>query len=530
MPLWFGVLSVLAAASSLAAAHVRIGYGDYAPLYFTSADGKPAGLLIDVINEAARRQRVSITWVSVGQGPEYGLRNGLIDIWPAAGVTQPRRGEFHVSEPWWASDMLFLTHRNSGFYRWEDLAGRPIAAQMNVQVRQWMQQALGGRFKLLPVESTDAVTVFCTGRAEALLLESVAAQRFLLNRPDACRDIRLSLIAWPEGMLPLALMSTHSHAPVVTRLRQAIEGLTADGTLMQIAARWPPVNVRTAETLMTSLRMRQQRQTYIGVLSVLVVAFAVGSLFFLRLRREIRDRRRTEAELEHKATELAQSNEHLEQFAYASAHDLQEPLRNVSLASQMLSRKVSGRLDQDAENYVGFIVTGVERMQAMIGDLLAYSRASEGGPAPTTAQTDANAVLRNVIENMRSTLAASGAVVTCGPLPQVAIDETHLMQVFQNLISNAVKYRSDSPPEVRVSASRNGAGWAFAVVDNGVGIDPKYHDRIFGVFKRLHGREVPGTGMGLAICRRILARYGGRIWVESELGRGATFRFTLPAN
>jgi PAS domain S-box-containing protein len=225
--------------------------------------------------------------------------------------------------------------------------------------------------------------------------------------------------------------------------------------------------------------------------------------------------------------ELARSNEELEQFAYVASHDLQEPLRMVSSYVQLLARRYQGRLDTDADEFIDFAVDGAKRMQTLITDLLKYSRVRTRGHQ--FEPTDSGAVLDGVLADLGETIRETSATVTHDALPQVMADPTQLGQLFQNLVGNAIKYHGHEPPRVRVSAEPDGSMWQFAVRDNGIGIEPEYQERIFAIFQRLHGREeYPGTGIGLAVCKGIVERHGGRIWVESEPGKGSTFHFTLP--
>jgi light-regulated signal transduction histidine kinase (bacteriophytochrome) len=228
------------------------------------------------------------------------------------------------------------------------------------------------------------------------------------------------------------------------------------------------------------------------------------------------------------AADLARSNAELEQFAYVASHDLQEPLRMVASYTQLLARRYQGKLDQDADEFIAFAVDGARRMQDLINDLLAYSRV--GTRALQVETVDTQALVDQVVGDLAAAVEESGGRVTRGPLPNLQADPTQLRQLFQNLIANAIKFRGERPPEVQVSADRSDGAWRFAVRDNGIGIDPEYRERIFALFQRLHTRaEYPGTGIGLAICRKIVERHGGRIWVESEPRQGTTFWFSLPA-
>ena len=246
--------------------------------------------------------------------------------------------------------------------------------------------------------------------------------------------------------------------------------------------------------------------------------------------RDISVRNEAARQLLQKVDELNRSNEELEQFAYIASHDLQEPLRMVASYTQLLSRRYKGKLDSDADEFIAFAVDGANRMQGLIQDLLAYSRVgTQGKGLCATSSEDA---LQQALSNLGRTITESAAVVVHDPLPTVLADEVQLIQLFQNLVGNAIKYQKPGVPRVHVSASGNGRGrWIFSVKDNGLGIDPKYFDRIFGMFQRLHKRdEFAGTGIGLAICKKIVERHGGQISVESQPGQGSTFRFALAAS
>jgi signal transduction histidine kinase len=237
--------------------------------------------------------------------------------------------------------------------------------------------------------------------------------------------------------------------------------------------------------------------------------------------------REREVLLVKQADELARSNADLQQFAYLASHDLQEPLRMIAIYTQLLARKYQGNLDSDADTFIDIVLGGVRRMEALIRDLLGYSRIIHADGLMLDA-VDVNTALGVAMSNLQTVIEQSGAAVRFGVLPKIVCDRTQVTQVFQNLLSNALKYRSDAPPEIFVHAEEKAEEWEFAVRDNGIGIASDYHSSIFEPFKRLHGYEYPGTGVGLAICRRIIERHGGSIWVESQQGMGSTFRFTLP--
>jgi PAS domain S-box-containing protein len=245
--------------------------------------------------------------------------------------------------------------------------------------------------------------------------------------------------------------------------------------------------------------------------------------------RDITIRKEAEAHLVDKVEQLNRSNSELEQFAYIASHDLQEPLRMVASYTQLLSRRYSGKLDSDADEFIAFAVDGANRMQQLIKDLLSYSRVEKKGHEMRDISSDS--ALQEALINLRGAIVESGALVTHSPLPEVKANEIQLIQLFQNLISNAIKYQGQGVPQIHVSAARNGAPkWIFSIQDNGLGIEPQFFEKIFGMFQRLHKRgEFEGTGIGLAICKKIVECHGGSISVESTPGLGSTFHFSLAA-
>ncbi len=250
---------------------------------------------------------------------------------------------------------------------------------------------------------------------------------------------------------------------------------------------------------------------------------------FGKITRDITDRKKAEEHLMKTMADLKRSNDELEQFAYVASHDLQEPLRMVASYTQLLAQRYKGQLDSDADEFIAYAVDGCNRMQQLIKDLLAYSRSGAG--IGVLHQISGETALDQALANLQVAIEESGAVVTHDALPVIMTDETQLVQVFQNLVGNAIKYRSAEVPQVNVSAKKNGdSEWIFSVRDNGLGIDPKYFEKIFVLFQRLHGQsEFEGTGIGLAMCKKIVDRLGGRVWVDSEPAKGSTFFFALPA-
>jgi len=244
--------------------------------------------------------------------------------------------------------------------------------------------------------------------------------------------------------------------------------------------------------------------------------------------RDVTERVQAEADLQRAAEELARSNEDLQQFAYVASHDLQEPLRMVASYTQLLARRYGDRLDDDAREFIGYAVDGATRMQQLINDLLQYSRVGTRGE--TLQPCSLGDAVERARRNLAPLLEESGAEVRVDPLPILAVDAGQMTQLFQNLLQNAVRFRSEAAPRIHISAERSGGEWIVAVRDNGIGIDPQYAERIFVIFQRLHtAAEFPGSGIGLAICKKIVARHGGRIWVEPHPEGGSVFRVGLPA-
>jgi signal transduction histidine kinase len=330
-----------------------------------------------------------------------------------------------------------------------------------------------------------------------------------------------------------------------------VEGVDYRGTPVLAALRqvqdspWFLVAKIDSEEVYAPVR---ERALYIGVIVVTLIVLAGTAVGFLWRRESVsfyrrlfeseslrleehreadRVQRESEDRLRKANADLSRSNRELEQFAYIASHDLQEPLRMVASYLQLIERRYQGRLDSNADEFIGYAVDGAVRMQRMINDLLAYSRVGTKGNA--FAPVDANEVLIQAMADLRLKIRESDTAITYEPLPTVQADASQLVQVFQNLLSNSIKFRGETKPAIHVSAQRNEDAWQFSVRDNGIGFDPAYAEKIFIIFQRLHPASVyPGSGIGLTICRKIIERHGGRIWAESEPGKGALFSFTIP--
>jgi signal transduction histidine kinase len=253
----------------------------------------------------------------------------------------------------------------------------------------------------------------------------------------------------------------------------------------------------------------------------------IGTQMVLLAIEDITERKRSEKELKKLSEELARSNADLKDFAYVASHDLKKPLQSIEGFVKLLARRYRGKLDDKADEFLEYIIDGAQRMQELIKDLLEYSQV--GAKGKKLKSIDCSFVVGKAIGNLQTAIEESNAVVTYDELPTITANTSQMISLFQNLIDNAIKFRSEEAPRIHISAERKGKEWIFSIRDNGIGMDPNDSGRIFEMFQRLHGStEYPGTGMGLAICKKIIERHGGRIWVESESGKGSTFYFTMP--
>ncbi|MGB2639167.1 MAG: PAS domain S-box protein [Candidatus Acidiferrum sp.] len=375
------------------------------------------------------------------------------------------------------------------------------AAIRDISVRKAAEKHLAqmeGRYRGLLEAAPDAMVVV-NQRGAIVLLNVQAEKQFGYSRDELVGQKVKNII--PEGF---------AERLVADALRSVEDALAQQiGTGIELTGRRKDRTEFPIELMLSPLESAE------GILVTAAV-------------RDITKRKKAEADLLSKVEELNRSNEELGQFAYIASHDLQEPLRMVASYTQLLSRRYKGKLDNDADEFIAFAVDGASRMQRLIKDLLAYSRVGTKGRDLLGISSEE--ALLDALINLRGAIEESGAQVTHDPLPTVLADEMQLVQLFQNLVGNAIKYQNPGVPRVHITAAKKTGGtkWTFSVKDNGLGIDPQYFERIFGMFQRLHKREeFAGTGIGLAICKKIVERHGGSISVESRPGHGSTFRFAL---
>jgi PAS domain S-box-containing protein len=349
------------------------------------------------------------------------------------------------------------------------------------------------------------------------LYEKAPCGYFSLASHGAFLQINATLLAWLGYRREEVVQITefrHLLTPESAEMfESAFAGLKEHGRIDELGLDMVRKGSSVMPILLTAEAIRDSSDRY---------AACRGTVF------DITERKKSEEHVLSTVKELKRSNDELQQFAYVASHDLQEPLRMVASYTQLLSKRYKGRLDSDADEFIAYAVDGSNRMQGLIQDLLAYSRAGTKGKV--LHEISSENALKEALGNLRATIEESGAVVTQDSLPVITTDDMQLAQVFQNLVANAIKYHGAELPHVHVSARKNGGNeWIFSVRDNGMGISPQYFERIFVLFQRLHGREqFAGTGIGLAVCKKILERLGGRIWVESQPEQGSTFYFALP--
>jgi signal transduction histidine kinase len=434
--------------------------------------------------------------------------------------------------------LLWAAARDQSDDAWVDHTHEVIAAIGDVD--RSVSRAESSARAYMVSRDESRVSEFIQNRAEAesgaehlrQMMADNPAQQSQVDHLSATIGIRLAFIERNLNLLREGIAIDAIASAYGTEGQQLVSSLNGEFNALRTAQ----------EHLLTDrLNVRRRTKRILIALCVTLMLVSLGVAFrgdyMIRKYRDLRDHaeeqlklanEKLEMRVRERTEELEHSNTDLRQFAFAASHDLNEPLRTIGIYSDLLRERYAANLDGDARQVLGFILKGVARMNALLDGLRTYMQVSalRRDAAP---RMNLQAGVEAALLDLKGAVQASGASVACDELPAVKMHAIHARQIFQNLIGNAIKYRREDAPEISISRQESAKEWVIQVRDNGIGIDPRYQTQIFGLFKRLHpADEIPGSGLGLAICRTIVQSYGGRIWVESELGKGSTFCFTLP--
>ncbi|MDK2952316.1 MAG: hypothetical protein PWQ77_1981 [Kosmotogales bacterium] len=523
---------------------VKVGVYENRPKIFTDAEGNASGFWPEILDYIASNEDWTLEYIP-GTWEEclQRLESREIDIMPDVAYSEEREKLFEFSNrKVYTSWSRIYVKRDNTIYDILDLENKKIAVlknSVNVEGPDGIKnlvKAFNINCFFIEVESYDEVFKMVNeGKADA----AVASKDFAIRNLDNYNLINTPIIFQPSTLYfafpKNSELTTYFRNRIDYHLREIEED--ENSIYYQSLEKWfvSPEN----EIFPTWL-------IWIFVVSLGAILVLGGGSFLLRakirartkaLREEILKHMETENELQkHKnnleemvslrTAELTRSNKELERFAYITSHDLQEPLRMISSYLQLVEKRYKDELDEDAKDFINFAVDGAKRMQILINDLLRYSRV--GTKNIEFQPVNCEEILKNTLNNLEVAIEESGAKITHDYLPIIKGDKTQLGQLFQNLIGNSIKFKGENSPEIHIKAEDEGDFWRFFFKDNGIGIDSKYYDRIFQIFQRLHNRDkYPGTGIGLAICKKIIERHGGNISVESESGKGTTFIFTL---
>jgi signal transduction histidine kinase len=522
----------------------KVGVYENRPKIFTDAEGKASGFWPEILDYIAENEDWTLEYIpGIWEECLQRLESGEIDIMPDVAYTEEREELFEFSNrKVYTSWSRIYVKKDDTIYDILDLENKKIAVlknSVNVEGLDGIKnlvKAFNINCFFIEVESYDEVFKMVNeGKADA----AVASKDFAIRNIDNYNLINTPIIFQPSTLYFAFPKNSELTAYLRNRIDHHLKEIeeNEDSVYYQSLEKWfvSPENEIFPAWLI-----------WIFVVSLGAILVLGGGSFLLRakvrartkaLREEILKHMETEKELQkHKnhleemvsirTTELTRSNKELERFAYITSHDLQEPLRMISSYLQLVEKRYKDELDADAKDFIDFAVDGAKRMQILINDLLRYSRV--GTKNIEFQPVNCEEILKNTLNNLEVAIEESGAKITHDYLPEIKGDKTQLSQLFQNLIGNSIKFRGESSPEIHIKVEDENDFWKFSFQDNGIGIDPKYFDRIFQVFQRLHNRdEYPGTGIGLAICKKIIERHGGDIFVESEYGKGTTFIFTL---
>jgi signal transduction histidine kinase len=502
---------------------------DYPPFCIVSKDGKADGFSVELLRASLSAVDLDVEFKT---GPweqlKIELSEGTIQVLPLVGRTPEREAIYDFTFPYLSlHGAIFVRKGDARIKTVGDLADKTVVVMRGDNAEEFVLRKKISSHIVAVDTYTEAMQLLNAGKYDAVIAQHLMGIQ-LLNKMgmktvvpldfvihDFKQDFCFAVRKWDNKLLSL--------------LNEGLSIVIANGTFDQLHEKWfGPLLDRPISF-----------KDIFKYLLVVFIPFAVISVLLLIvllrrevknktkiLRQEIEVRKRTEEKLNLYTAELKRSNEELQQFAYIASHDLQEPLRMIASYLQLIEKRYKGKLDKDADEFIAFAVDGALRLQEMIIGLLNYSRV--GTKVISFQEVNTSEVLATAILNLKTSIEDSGARVTADRLPVVKADAGQLTQIFQNLISNSLKFRSKEIPRIHISAEKKGEEWVYSVQDNGIGISPEYRDRIFKIFQRLHGRESPGIGIGLSLCRRIIEKHGGRIWFESEAGNGTTFYFTIP--
>jgi PAS domain S-box-containing protein len=380
------------------------------------------------------------------------------------------------------------------------------------------------RFRSLLEAAPDAM-VICREDGRIVLINSRTESLFCYRREDLLgQNMRVLVPEWTAD-IPISPQEEHGdrtrRAGTEARETRAIR---QDGSMFPAEISLSPLTVEDGLLITSAIRDITERKRVEQERAAAEEKVRELNTYLAELNAHLEER------VALRTQQLSRSNEELAQFAYVASHDLREPLRTVSLYTQLLGKRYGGELQGDAHQFMDYIVQNAQRMELLVQDLLEFCKV-DGRASDHFSLISCEAALDQALANLNARIEEAQAVISRDALPNFVGDPVQITSVFQNLVANSIKYRiAGEPPTIHIAAAQCGREWVFSVRDNGIGIDPQYSEKIFGIFKRLHGRENPGTGMGLAICKKIVERHGGRIWVESQPGHGATFYFTIPAS
>jgi signal transduction histidine kinase len=530
----------LASVCACSADRIRVGFGQVPPLHYSGPGGAATGFIVDALNEAARREKIEVQWKRVAGSQDIGpaLTEARIDMFPSAIVSEARRARFWVSEPWWTEDLSILTRAELQNGQTVDWHGRHVVLASRAYIAIASVLTPGAIFEILSQQESGGDLKFsalplCAREADAVLMPHSTVDEVLARRLRECQKTDFQIIETAH-FLPLAIISRWETRRLAERIHSRIAEMALDGTLTAIAGRYPRTPARSAVMLAETLRLRYERKMLWTALGTLCLIAVIATALLIRqariqraLQQVILEQAETDRALRARTQELTVSNEELQAFAYSISHDLQEPIRNINLCAQLLERRCAP-VPAEGQPHLDAIRGNALRMQEMMQQLLLLSRVARSDVPRVSASLQE--ILSTVLRDFEAVVDSTSAEILIGPMPTVDGWPDRLSVLFQNLIGNALKYRKDdAAPRIEIQAADRDTEWEVSVSDNGIGFEHHYEAKIFGVFKRLHVNDkYGGTGVGLAIVKRVVERHGGRIWAEGRPGEGSTFRFTLP--